>query len=125
MSAHSTTVGIVEQMIAGWQALDSDAVAACFTEDGVWHNMPYAPIAGREAIRAVAAKFLCGVTECRFETLHSGEVTPGVVMNERVDIFRRTDGKEQRFAVAGVFEVQDGLIRIWRDYFDSAIMNQA
>ncbi len=116
------SVVIVEQMIAAWQALDSDAVKACFTEDGVWHNMPYAPIAGRDAIGVAAAKFLSGVTECRFDILHSGEIAPGVVMNERVDIFRRTDGQELRFPVAGVFEIQDGLIRIWRDYFDSAIM---
>ncbi len=125
MSGKSLSVAIVEQLIAAWQALDSDAVAACFTEGGVWHNMPYAPIPGREAIRRAAAKFLSGVTECRFEVLHSGEIAPGVVMNERVDSFRRTDGQEQQFAVAGVFEIQDGLIRVWRDYFDSAIMNEA
>ncbi len=116
------SVVLVDQMIAAWQALDSEAVKACFTEDGVWHNMPYAPIAGRDAIGVAAAKFLSGVIECRFEILHSGEVAPGVVMNERIDIFRRIDGQELRFPVAGVFEVEDGLIRIWRDYFDSAIM---
>jgi limonene-1,2-epoxide hydrolase len=125
MPDKSSNLAIVEQLIAGWQALDSDAVAACFTKDGVWHNMPYAPIVGGEAIGAAAAKFLSSVTECRFEILHSGEIAPGVVMNERIDIFRGADGHEQRFAVAGVFEVQDGLIHIWRDYFDSAIMNQA
>jgi limonene-1,2-epoxide hydrolase len=122
VTATSPSVAIVEQMIAAWQALDSAAVAACFTEDGVWHNMPYAPIASRAAIGVAAAKFLAGVTECRFEILHSGEIAPGVVMNERVDIFQRTDGQELRFPVAGVFEIRDGLIRIWRDYFDSAIM---
>jgi limonene-1,2-epoxide hydrolase len=125
MSGKSPSVSIVEQLITAWEALDAHAVAACFRNDGVWHNIPYAPLTGREAIRAAAAKFISGFTGCRFEILHSGEVAPGVVMNERVDIFRRADGEELRFAVAGVFEVQDGLIRIWRDYFDSAVMNQA
>src|SRR5579863_9591144 len=125
MSGKSPSLDIVEQMIAGWQALDGQAVAACFTEDGVWHNMPYAPIAGRDAIAVAVGRFLSGMTACRFEVLHSGETAEGVVMNERVDIFTRTDGHEQRFAVAGVFEVQAGLIRNWRDYFDSAIMSQA
>jgi limonene-1,2-epoxide hydrolase len=124
MSRKSPGIAIVEQLIEGWQALDSRAVAACFPVDGVWHNIPYPPIVGREAIGIAAAKFLSGFIECRFEIRNAGEVAPGVVMNERVDIFLRADGQEQRFAVAGVFEIQDGLIQVWRDYFDSAIMNQ-
>ena len=125
MPQNSPSVAVVEQLIAGWQTLDSDAVAACFPEDGIWHNIPYPPIMGRSAIALAAAKFLTGFVACRFEIRHSGEIAPGVVMNERVDIFQRADGQELRFAVAGVFEVQDGLIRVWRDYFDSAIMGQA
>lgn len=122
MAEPSSSLAVVDRLIAGWEARDPDAVAACFPEDGVWHNMPYAPLVGRVAIRGAAAKFLEGMTAARFDVRHSGEVSPGVVMNERVDIFWREDGTELRFAVMGVFEVRGGLIAVWRDYFDSAVM---
>ena len=31
----------VEQLISAWEALDPQAVVACFAADGIWHNMPY------------------------------------------------------------------------------------
>ena len=44
----------------------------------------------------------------------------GVVMNERTDRFK-IGGKWVEARVMGVFELRDGLICAWRDYFD---MNQ-
>lgn len=122
MLAPPPAYAIVQRLVAAWEALNADAVAACVADDAVWHNIPYPPIAGREAIRAAARAFLGDMATCRFEIRFSGEVSPGVVMNERVDIFHRRDGRELRFPVAGVFEVHDGLITTWRDYFDGAIM---
>jgi limonene-1,2-epoxide hydrolase len=43
-----------------------------------------------------------------------------VVMTERVDVFRLPD-KSFELPVMGTFEVSDGKINAWRDYFD---MNQ-
>jgi len=40
-----------------------------------------------------------------------------VVFTERVDHFT-VAGKEVALPVAGVFEVRDGKIASWRDYFD-------
>ena len=84
--------------------------------------MPYPPLEGREAIHRAAANFLATATSVRFEIHHQGLAGPGVVLNERSDIFTQTDGREIVFPVMGVFEVEDGLIRIWRDYFDPAVM---
>jgi limonene-1,2-epoxide hydrolase len=39
-------------------------------------------------------------------------------MNERTDVLRARSGTEVRLPVAGVFEVRDGLITAWRDYYD-------
>ena len=39
---------IVRQFIADWSSLDPDKLVAYFTEDGVYHNMPAKPVAGRE-----------------------------------------------------------------------------
>jgi limonene-1,2-epoxide hydrolase len=51
-----------------------------------------------------------------WEVLH--QVAAGnVVMNERVDRFKVGD-KEITIKVVGVFELRDGKIAAWRDYFD-------
>jgi len=42
------------------------------------------------------------------------------VMTERVDVFK-LPGKSFELQVMGTFEVRDGKISAWRDYFD---MNQ-
>lgn len=42
-----------------------------------------------------------------------------VVMNERVDTLSM-GGNEVALPVMGVFEIEDGKIRAWRDYFDMA-----
>lgn len=113
----------VNRMIAGWEALDVEAICACFTQDAVWHNMPVAPIAGLGAIRTAIGNFLGTASEVRFDIRYAFEPRPGVVMTERVDIFRQADGKEMRLPVMGVFELEDGLIKEWRDYFDMAAMS--
>jgi len=42
-----------------------------------------------------------------------------VVFNERLDRFL-IDGRWIEIAVTGVWEVHDGVISLWRDYFDLA-----
>ena len=39
-----------------------------------------------------------------------------IVLDERVDRFR-IDGEWREIPVAGVFEIKEGKIQIWRDYF--------
>ena len=46
-------------------------------------------------------------------------------MNERTDVMRRKDGGEIPLPVMGVFEVVDGRIAAWRDYFDMATITSA
>ena len=113
---------IVDTLIHGWEALDADAVAACFTEDGVWHNMPYPPINGRGAIAEAVRRFLATATDVRFVLRHVGEVSPGTVVTERNDVFTLKDGRTVDIPVMGVFETADGKITAWRDYFDRAAM---
>ena len=43
----------------------------------------------------------------------------GVVMNERTDHLEM-GGKTIALPVVGVFEIVDGKIKAWRDYFDMA-----
>ena len=42
-----------------------------------------------------------------------------IVMTERID-YVKLSGKTASLRIAGVFEVHDGVITAWRDYFDSS-----
>ncbi|AIT79806.1 hypothetical protein JI59_08450 [Novosphingobium pentaromativorans US6-1] len=109
-------------MVEGWEKLDLEIIAECFSDDAVWHNMPYPPYKGREAIMGMIARFLGDVETLEFIVHHSGELAPGIVVNERTDSFTMKDGRKVDLPVMGIFEVSDGKIRHWRDYFDGVTM---
>jgi limonene-1,2-epoxide hydrolase len=82
-----------------------------------------APIHGRAAIRDFIAGFLTTFDAIDFDIHH--QVTNGaIVMNERTDHLRG-NGKDTPLPVVGVFEVTDGAITAWRDYFDMAAITRA
>lgn len=90
------------------------------SEGCVYDNVPLAAVEGRPAIRAVLEPFLARCTEVRWDVLHQvieGSETDATVMNERVDRFM-INGTWIALPVAGLFVVSDGLITLWRDYFD-------
>ena len=117
MSEHDNGA-IVAAFCAAWGRGDTDAIVAAFTDDAVYHNIPMRPVEGRDAIAATIRQFLDGAT-ISFETLH--QVVDGdVVMNERIDTIAQ-DGREVALPVMGVFELRDGKIAKWRDYFDLAM----
>ena len=96
---------------------DADQLASYFTDDAVYHNMPMAPAEGIEAVKAALAG-VSQMTSKGWEVLHSA-ATGDVVLNERVDRFEM-GGQEVVVQVCGVFELRDGKIARWRDYFDMA-----
>ncbi|MBN8607199.1 MAG: nuclear transport factor 2 family protein [Caulobacterales bacterium] len=114
---------IVRQFIADWSSLDADKLVEYFTEDGVYHNMPAQPVAGREKLRRFIAAFLSGWERTDWEILNligRGDV----VIAERLD---RTvvAGKPVDLPCCGVYEMRDGKIAVWRDYFDMATYTRA
>ncbi|MED5173843.1 MAG: limonene-1,2-epoxide hydrolase family protein, partial [Actinomycetota bacterium] len=42
-------------------------------------------------------------------------------INERLDRFQTGSGRQIELPVMGIFEVNDGLITFWRDYFDNGM----
>ena len=96
---------------------DADHLASYFTDDAVYHNMPMAPAEGIEAVKAALAG-VSQMTSRGWEVLHSAS-SGDVVLNERVDRFDM-GGTEVAVQVCGVFEIRDGKIARWRDYFDMA-----
>lgn len=116
---------VVRAMCAAWNDPnpDPEQISQYFAEDAVYHNIPIKPAVGRAAIRTTIAEFLAPLDGIRFEIHH--QVTSGsVVMNERTDTLH-VGGRANPLRVMGVFEVTDGLITAWRDYFDLAEALQA
>jgi limonene-1,2-epoxide hydrolase len=117
----TTNDQIVTAFCAAWTAGDVDAILEAFANDAVYHNIPMAPIVGKEAIGQFIRSFLTADASIAFETRH--QVSSGsIVMNERVDIVT-TNGRTVRLPVMGVFELADGKITAWRDYFDMAMFS--
>ena len=115
-------IEVVRRFCAGWSDnLSTAELAAFFTDDAVYHNIPQAPVTGREAIANTIDSFVRpgppGIESIDFRVVNIAANGP-VVMTERVDVFTLPD-KSFELQVMGTFEVTDGKIKAWRDYFDT------
>ena len=115
---------LVTEFCTKWSTPDPEELAAYFTEDGVYHNMPMAAVQGREPIKQFIAGFLGGLDGIDFQ-VHRQVSDGDLVINERTDVMRRTGGEPIRLPVTGVFEIENGQIKAWRDYFDMATVTKA
>ncbi len=109
---------IVRDFIEAWSRLDAHELAEYFAEDGVYHNMPIAPVTGRANVESFIRAFIASWQETRWELIHIA-CTGNVVIAERVDRTRAGE-KSVDLPCVGVFELEAGLIKVWRDYFDLA-----
>jgi limonene-1,2-epoxide hydrolase len=78
--------------------------------------MPMGPVKGRKNVEEMIRGFISSWTETEWEILHlvaRGEV----VIAERVDRTKAGD-KSVDLPCTGVFEMEEGKIKVWRDYFD-------
>ncbi|NKB97093.1 MAG: SgcJ/EcaC family oxidoreductase [Pseudomonadales bacterium] len=114
---------IIKGFIASWSNMDPDALASYFTDDGTYHNMPAKPVAGRENITQFIKVFLETWTETSWDILNIVE-DGDVVVCERLDRTKTPQGNVDLPCV-GVFEMQNGKIHVWRDYFDMATFTRA
>jgi limonene-1,2-epoxide hydrolase len=109
-------IDVVQTFCDTWAKGDLDALIEFFTEDAVYHNIPVAPVTGKAAIRDTIAGFTAGVDRVEFRTRNIA-ASGSVVLTERVDAFF-TPTVTIELPVMGTFEVVDGKIAAWRDYFD-------
>ena len=112
----SAPLDVVTSFCAAWSKLDVDAILEHLHPDAVYHNIPVDPVVGTEDIRATIVGFTAGWDQVVFEVRHA-VAEGGVVLTERVDHFV-SPARTVSLPVMGIFEVGDGLITAWRDYFD-------
>jgi limonene-1,2-epoxide hydrolase len=115
-----TPVETVDAFVAAfhdaWAASDPEVLSPLFSEDASYHNGPLPPAHGREGVLAAIAQMMTLGGDIGMDIVH--RVTEGpVVITERVDSWS-SEGATATLRIAGVFEVHDGRITAWREYFD-------
>jgi limonene-1,2-epoxide hydrolase len=110
-----TNTEIVLAFIDSWNRMDWDAVMAALHEDVIYHNIPMEKLEGK----AAAEQFIRGMQPegVDWETISIAE-SGNRVLTERVDRFDMPGGRKVELPVMGTFEIVDGRIIAWRDYFD-------
>ena len=112
----TSNVDIVREFIESWSELDAARLAEYFTEDGTYYNIPVEPVTGRAQVKGFIEAFLSTWTETTWDILNIAE-HGDVVFCERLDRTKTTQG-DVDLPCVGVFEMRDGKIHVWRDYFD-------
>jgi limonene-1,2-epoxide hydrolase len=107
---------VVLDFLDAWVRGDIDELMAFFAPDAVYHNIPVPPVRGVAAIREAFLGFARLMDSIEIVNLNVAAEGP-VVFTERIDRFR-SKTVTLDLPVAGVFEVQGGLITAHRDYFD-------
>jgi limonene-1,2-epoxide hydrolase len=115
-SLMTDNVAVIRQFISAWPRLNPAELASYFTDDGVYHNMPTGPVSGRANVERFIGGFIKPWTSTEWDILNIA-AAGDVVMVERLD---RTRVGERHIDLpcCGVFEMQGGKIKTWRDYFD-------
>jgi limonene-1,2-epoxide hydrolase len=116
MSEAPSPIETVKAFLAALEELDIDRALTYVAADVVYQNVPLPPARGRAAFEKqlrTMAKYGSG-----FEAkLHHIAADGPVVLTERTDALAAGRWRAQ-FWVCGTFEVRDGRIVLWRDYFD-------
>jgi limonene-1,2-epoxide hydrolase len=119
-----TPLAIAQSFLKAMEPLDYDTALKLVAPDCTYINPPpIGAVTGPAGIRAVLEPFFAPTLENEFRILRAA-VSGDVVCLERLDRHKLAD-KWVELPVTGIFEIHDGLITYWRDYFDAAtILNQ-
>jgi limonene-1,2-epoxide hydrolase len=107
---------VVEAFLVAFAAMDFDAALSYLAHDAEYTNIPMGTVRGHAGVREVLGPFFAPIHENEFVFLRKAAHGP-VVFLERLDRHRLDHGWRE-LPVNSVFEVHDGKITVWRDYFD-------
>jgi limonene-1,2-epoxide hydrolase len=112
-----SAAGVVHDFLKTFESMDFDAALPYLSDDCESTNVPLGTVHGRAGVRSVLEPFFAPIHENDFVILRSAAEGSTVVV-ERLDRHRLDHGWRE-LPVVGVFEVNDGRITVWRDYFDA------
>ena len=116
---NSEPIVIVKAFMKAMESLDYDRALRFVAAGCEYTNPPpIGTVYGPEGIRAVLEPFFAPTLENEFRILRES-YSGRTVFLERLDRHRLKD-RWVELPVTGVFEVNEGQIVFWRDYFDAA-----
>jgi limonene-1,2-epoxide hydrolase len=109
-------IEVVQRFLKALENLDFDGAANLLDDSVQYQNVPLPTDNGKEATIATLRRFMV-FANTFIVKMHSIAQDGKVVLTERTDILRGP-GLDLEFWVCGRFEVVNGRITLWRDYFD-------
>ncbi|MBW8485524.1 limonene-1,2-epoxide hydrolase family protein [Actinomadura parmotrematis] len=112
-----TEIETVTAFLSALEDLDVDRALALCSPDIVYQNVPLPPARGIKAFERQMrgmARYGTGF-EARLHNIAA--TASGTVLTERTDVLEKGAWRAE-FWVCGTFELRDGKITLWRDYFD-------
>jgi len=114
----SDPLEVVQAFIAAIAVKDFDTALSYVAADCAYENMPIGPVHGPEAMRALLEPAFAPTIENEW-IIRSTAVAGPVVILERLDRHHLPNGWAE-LPITGIFEVHDGRLTAWREYFDLA-----
>ncbi len=119
----NANVAAVDDFLCALRDKDLDIAADPLDDDIVYENVGFSRIRGARRVMKVFAAM--NHPALGFDVrIHRSATDGDTVMNERTDLLR-FGPVQLTFWICGVFEVHDGKITLWRDYFDMLDMAKA
>ena len=112
-----TPLETVNAFIRALEANDLDTACAMVAPDCEYDNVPMIKVFGPEGVKSILGPMFADCTEIEW-IIHREAESGTTVFNERLDRFKMSHGWLE-LPVNGVWEVVDGKITLWRDYFDA------
>ncbi len=119
-----TPDSLVRSFISALSNRDIDTAATMVSEGFEYDNVPIGKAHGAEGLRSTLKGFFGMLEDIDWEIMRqtsSGDLDRGTVLNERDDRVKIA-GEWRTLPVCGVFEIENGKIVLWRDYFDRATL---
>ena len=110
---------VVVDFFNAFGRLDLEAALSYLTGDCLHDDKPVGLHEGKAAIRDFFAPQMGDLESFRAEMKDTMTVG-NLVMNERVDYVGLKNGKTAAIPIMAAFEIQEGKIAVWRDYYDMA-----
>lgn len=101
---------------------DAEVLRPLLTDDAVYQNVGKPACVGSAAIIEDLASQFAAFPDSYEYRVRNLAVNGDVVLTERLDMIRNAEGALCGVPVMGAFEVRDGKITRWTDYWDSALV---
>ncbi|HXJ84015.1 MAG TPA: nuclear transport factor 2 family protein [Candidatus Methylomirabilis sp.] len=119
-------MSIVRAFEQAFNRRDVSALLACFTEDASYHDNFFGPHAGRARLTAMFERMFHEGRDYVWR-MDSVVESPAVAAAEWTfsyvvaEVIPRSAGRKIRFRGMSLFELRDGKIQAYREYFDTGV----